>query len=1623
MDISLSNSSQAENLAANSVVGALTTTDPDSGNTFTYTLVTGTGSTDNASFNISGANLRTSAIFNYETQSSYSIRLRSTDQGGLNYEKVFTVSVSNVNETPTDISLSSSSVAENLAANTVVGALSTTDPDSANTFTYTLVSGTGSTDNASFNISGANLRTSSVFNYESKNSYSIRLRSTDQGGLYYEKVFTVSVTNVNETPTDISLSSSSLAENLAANTVVGALSTTDPDSTNTFTYTLVSGTDSTDNGAFNVSGANLQSSASFNYESKNSYSIRLRSTDQGGLYYEKVFTITITDVNETPTNIIIDNASVVDGLSINTLVGAFTTTDPDSGNTFAYSLVGGDTTSFNISGPNLQTSEIFDFETKSSYSVTVRSTDQDGLFYEKVFPIIIINSAKKNPIVTWPTASPITFGQKLADSTLSGGSAKDENDDPLFGVFAFTTPTDIPGAGTAPQYVTFTPTNTSYNPVTSTISVNVVVFAMSANVTAWPTASSIIYGQTLNESNLIGGSASTPGSFAFTMPSTTPNVGTDYQSVTFTPFDSNYNSVTDTTHVTVIVDKAGQSIAFTSTAPSGAVVGGSAYPPAATGGASGIAVVFTIDNSASSVCSISSGNVSFLTVGTCTINANQSGNSNFAAAPQVQQSFTVGIGDQIINFTTTAPSDAVVGWAYTPAATGGASGIAVVFTIDSTATPICSISGNTVSFQTIGNCVINANQAGNTNYNAAPQVQQSFLVGRAIPNVTAWPIASAITYGQTLADSNLSSGSASVAGSFAFTNPSTAPNAGAALQNVTFTPDDSSNYSPVTGTVSVTVAMITPVITFGTAPTPTYLDNFTVNATTSNSDSSALIYSRVSGPCAWINGSTFSTTGGGTCVVQVDGAATTNFHSATQTQSISISKVTPMLTWTNPLDIVYGTALSATQLNASAGSVSGTLVYTPAAGTVLPVGVHILHVAFTPTDPANSDGADKDVSLTVTVPLPPTITGLSLDLGPTAGGSPVVISGTNLFGGTVTFGGAAATCTVDSTTQITCTSPAHLAGTVNVEITTPGGTTAPNLLFTYIQKMMLGISPSQGFIGGGTSVTLSGAGFTDSTTASFGGIAATCVTASDSQITCVTAAHTAGQVDVLVTTNATVLSAANGFTYLPLPIAEVNPGNGPTTGGTAVTITGAGFNDTTAITFDGNAVACSISSATQMNCTTPPHAAGMVNVLIANAGATTYTGAFTYYQSYYSATITPNLGSLLGGTTVTLTDSTGTDFSGATAVTFGGTNAVSFTVISATQVRAVTPAHSAGMVDIVISAPGGPYTYSNSFTFSGSTLPLASSSTPVNGSITIASESPSQLQVKFNMDILHVIPTDPDWHFSATNPVNYLLVSAGANGVFDTQTCLANLQGDDRQITIDSIFYDPATYTVTLNTNDGQPLPIGSYQLMACGTTSIKSLVGVKLNSGLDDTRFYFAITVDPPIPAQEPNKLPATGFTPNRITALPIQNQAYTVMDDLKLEIPTIAVEGNIMGVPQSNSGWDLTWLGKDVGWLQGSAYPTWNGNSVLTGHVSNADGTPGIFVNLGKMHWGDKITVKLQRQSYIYEVRQVLENVSPSDIDALMAHKENPWLTLVTCQGYDIKSDNYRWRILVRAVLVKVE
>ncbi len=194
--------------------------------------------------------------------------------------------------------------------------------------------------------------------------------------------------------------------------------------------------------------------------------------------------------------------------------------------------------------------------------------------------------------------------------------------------------------------------------------------------------------------------------------------------------------------------KSPQTISFTSTAPAGAIVGGSAYHVTATA-SSGFAVAFSAAAGSAGICTVAGSTVSLVGAGTCTINANQSGNGSYLAAPQKQQSFTIGHASQTISFTSAPPGSAVVGGSTYHLTASASSGLAVAFSAAAGSAGICTVAGSTVSLVGAGTCTINANQSGNGNYQAAPQVQQSFAVGKGSQTITftSTPPANAISWG------------------------------------------------------------------------------------------------------------------------------------------------------------------------------------------------------------------------------------------------------------------------------------------------------------------------------------------------------------------------------------------------------------------------------------------------------------------------------------------------------------------------------------------------------------------------------------------------------------------------------------------------------------------------------------------------------------------------------------------------------------------------------------------------------------------------------------------------------------------------------------------------------------
>ena len=321
----------------------------------------------------------------------------------------------------------------------------------------------------------------------------------------------------------------------------------------------------------------------------------------------------------------------------------------------------------------------------------------------------------------------------------------------------------------------------------------------------------------------------------------------------------------------------------------------------------------------------------------------------------------------------------------------------------------------------------------------------------------------------------------------------------------------------------------------------------------------------------------------------------------------------------------------------------------------------------------------------------PRISALTPSSGPTAGRTVVTLTGTGLTGTTaVSFGATPSTSfTVDSATQITAVAPAQAAGSVNVKVTGPGGT-SNRMPFGYISAPQVSdLNPASGPTAGGTSVTITGSSFTGTTAVSFGATPATSFTVdSATQITAVAPAQTAGSVDVSVTGpgGTSPVSVADQYSFVAAPtLTLATPPSVPEGGGTSVILTGTALTGATLVSVGSVSVPFTVDSDTQITFTAPAGTV-TVNITVTTAGGISNPQPIGFIRAPQVSSLSPASGPTTGGTSVTIT---GSNFTGATAVSFGGVPATSFTINSNTQITAVAPAAAAGSVDVRVTGPGG----------------------------------------------------------------------------------------------------------------------------------------------------------------------------------------------------------------------------------------------------------------------------------------------------------------------------------------------
>jgi len=357
----------------------------------------------------------------------------------------------------------------------------------------------------------------------------------------------------------------------------------------------------------------------------------------------------------------------------------------------------------------------------------------------------------------------------------------------------------------------------------------------------------------------------------------------------------------------------------------------------------------------------------------------------------------------------------------------------------------------------------------------------------------------------------------------------------------------------------------------------------------------------------------------------------------------------------------------------------------------------------------------------------PILTSLSCTSGSSTGGTTVILTGSDLSSvTTVIFGNEeASSFTILSDTQISAVTPEGYVGKyVYVSVVGDGNHQSAltgACFFTYTAPpvpTVTGLSATSGLATGGTTLIITGTGFTGASQVLFGWQPASSFTVlSDTQISAVTPAESAfwagstnSTVDVTVRNNrsgSSATSSADQFTYTPPPAAIVTGIDtpcGPTTGNTTVIITGTGMTGATEVYFgDGAASSFTILSDTQISAVAPAESAGTVDITISSFGNVSAISPADQYT--YVAVAAPTVsgidttsGPAAGNTTVTIT---GTGFTGATSVLFGNVAATSFTVLSDTQISAVSPAEWAGTVDITVKNAGGvsPICPADAFTF------------------------------------------------------------------------------------------------------------------------------------------------------------------------------------------------------------------------------------------------------------------------------------------------------------------------------------
>lgn len=747
-------------------------------------------------------------------------------------------------------------------------------------------------------------------------------------------------------------------------------------------------------------------------------------------------------------------------------------------------------------------------------TLSVTFTPTDSTDYATVTRTVSLVVSKANPVITWATPAAIAYGTALSGTQLDATAS-------VPGTFVYSPAAGaVPALGPNTLTVTFTPTNTAdYNGATHSVVLSV---GKATPVITWATPTAIKYGTALSGTQL-DATASVAGTFVYSPATgTVLAAGANTLSVTFTPTNTT-DYTTATSSVALTVNKATPALTWATPAP---VTYGTALssiqldasitiaPSMSISAISNVQSVpaLVLSNAPLSPGTLQScstyynqapqtgqsltfvifnvnGNGSFTIVNTFTVTASPvSGLQTFTAPPiAVTAGQVVGywapsgmeppyggqsVGGYYINSEGTLPSGPQTFSSY-----GGGYPVSCVVQpsiVTSSATvsapsrtqgePDIVLSAAPLSAGTLQSCTTYYYAAPatgqsltflifNSNGGGSYTIANSFTVTAAatagLQTFTAPPIP--ITAGQVVgfwAASGSGPGAAGqsiggyylnnvttlptgpttyigfssgfpvscnvAAGTFAYTPAAgTVPAPGNDPLSVTFTPTNTTDFAPATATVNLPVGKVTPVLTWATPAPITY--GTALSATQLNATASVpgtFVYNPAAG--------TVPIGGTDTLSVTFTPTNSTDYATVTSTVNLTVGKATPVITWPTPAAITYGTALSGTQLDATA-SVGGAFTYNPPAGAVPAAGSDILSTTFTPSDTRDYSSPSAEVTLSV-VQQASTTTAISVFPTTTYVGNPVTVT-VNVTDPQGTTPSGNINCSSTGTQQLTFSSP------------------------------------------------------------------------------------------------------------------------------------------------------------------------------------------------------------------------------------------------------------------------------------------------------------------------------------------------------------------------------------------------------------------------------------------------------------------------------------------------------------------------------------------------------------------------------------------------------------------------